>query len=358
MPLILQRGEKLESSHKVDTTYGKGLLHITNHAFVIEIPKKGIIFHRWHRQMAGIEARGLRTIRVKWPEGSQLHEFDFKAWGAKDIVKRVKAKHDYSGNFSTEGGSRVIFDDKQRDEIRKERAKWAEKELKRAEKRLEKEQKLVKKGKIQEVDPELVKDVESWRDMDKHARDAVVNRSMRVPERVPDHLVWHDTWLDGDYFYTFNKAWLDDTREYIKARDSEPDKKTGAYRIPAEYVRFFHGYPYVRGNAFTTPDRYEVGWLVPAMTEEMIDVDMIVMADRPRYRFENKLVIGESGTPAILGHDTDLTYSQNTKFILHMSTLRWLAQHGRLPPQILNEAGIPDDYDADAVGRRVAGLKY
>ncbi|MCE2499176.1 MAG: hypothetical protein J4F28_09400 [Nitrosopumilaceae archaeon] len=241
MAIILQSGEVLESSHKVDTTYGKGLLHITNHAFVIEIHKKGIIFHRWHRQMAGIEARGLRTIRVKWPEGSQMNEFEFKARGNKDIVKRIKEKYDYTSNFSTEGGSRVIFDDKQRDEIRKERAKWAEKELKGAENNLEKEQKLVKKGKIQEADPELVKDVESWRDMDKHARDAVVNRSMRVPERVPDHLVWNDAWLDGNYFYTFNKAWQDDTREYIKARDSEPDKKTGAYRIPAEYVRFFHG---------------------------------------------------------------------------------------------------------------------
>ncbi|MCE2499204.1 MAG: hypothetical protein J4F28_09550 [Nitrosopumilaceae archaeon] len=216
----------------------------------------------------------------------------------------------------------------------------------------------MKKGKIQEVDPELVKDVESWRDMEKHARDAVVNRSMRVPERVPDHLVWHDAWLDGNYFYTFNKAWLDDTSEYTKARDSEPDEKTGAYRIPAEYVRFFHGYPYVRGNAFTTPDRYKMGWLVPTMTEEMLDVDMIIMGYRPRYRFENKIVIGEPRAPSILGHTTDLDYSQNTKFTVHTSTLRWLAKHGRLPPQILAEAGIPDDYDANAVGRRVAGLKY
>ena len=29
-----------------------------------------------------------------------------------------------------------------------------------------------------------------------------------------------------------------------------------------------------------------------------------------------------------------------------------------LPPQILADAGIPDDYDAEAVGRRVAGLEY
>ncbi|MCE2499177.1 MAG: hypothetical protein J4F28_09405 [Nitrosopumilaceae archaeon] len=94
------------------------------------------------------------------------------------------------------------------------------------------------------------------------------------------------------------------------------------------------------------------------MTEEMIDVDMIIMHFRPRHRFENKLVVGEPGAPAILGHDTDLAYSQNARFKVHVSTLRWLAQHGRLPPQILNEAGIPDDYDADAVGRRVAGLEY
>ncbi len=358
MPVMLQHNEEVETQHPVNTMFGKGTLYVTNLGLIVEIHKKGVVFHRWHNQMAGIEAKGLRGIKVRWPEGSQMHEFEFKARGNKDIVKRIKEKYDYTSNFSTEGGSRVIFDDKQREEIRKDRDKWVTKMFKDAEKRLEKEKKLVKKGDLSEPDPELVKDVESWKLMEAEARDAVVNRSMKVPERVPDHLVWHDAWLDGDYFYTYNKAFLDDTRKYVKARDSEVDGKTGAYRIPAEYVRFFHGYPYVRGNAFVTPDRYEMGWFVPTMTEKMVDTDMLVMANRPRYRHENKIVMGEPRAPSILGYTSDLEYSKNAKFKAPMSEILWMSKHGRVPPQVLQMAGIPDNYDAEAVGKRVADLEY
>ena len=358
MPVMLQHNEEVETQHPVNTMYGKGTLLVTNLGLIVEIHKKGIVFHRWHNQMAGIEAKGLRGIKVRWPEGSQMHEFEFKARGNKDIVKRIKEKYDYTNNFSAEGGSRVIFDDKQREEIRRDRSKWVAKMFKDAEKRLEKERKLVKKGDLTEPDPELARNVESWRLMKAEATDAVVNRSVKVPERVPDHLVWHDAWLDGDYFYTFNPAWQDEGREYIKAEDSEVDAKTGAYRIPAEYVRFFHGYPYVRGNAFVTKDRYEIGWFIPTMTEKMIDTEMLVMANRPRHRFENEILMGESGTPAILGYTNDIEYSKNAQFTLHMSEMLWMSKHGRVPVEILNRAGIPDDFDMEAVGRRVADLKY
>ena len=357
MTVVLENGEALESAHKVNTGFGAGTLHVTNRGLIIETKKQGVIFHRWHNQMASIEARGVRTIRVRWPEGSQMREFEFKAWGHKGIVEQIKQKHDYTANFSAEGVSRVMFNDKQREEIRAERVKWAEQMLKKKESKLEKERKLVK-GDLPEVDPELVKDVESWRLVEAEARDAVVNRSVRVPVRVPDHLVWHDAWLDGDYFYTFNKAWLDDSREYIKAQDSEADGKTGAYRIPAEYVRFFHGYPYVRGNAFVTPNRYEVGWFVPTMTEKMLDTDMFVMGNRPRYRHENKIPLKASGTPAILGYTTDHEYSKNAKLKAPMNELLWASKHGYVPAPVLRAAGIPDNYDAEAVGRRVANLKY
>ncbi|MDE0266651.1 MAG: hypothetical protein OXK17_06500 [Thaumarchaeota archaeon] len=357
MPVVLQSGEELEFKHDVNTPFGPGALHVTNHGLIIDVKKGGIVFHRWHNQMAGIEAKGLRGIKVRWPEGSQMHEFEFKAWGSKEIVKRIKQKHDYSNNFSAEGGSRVMFDEKQREEIRKERSKWVARMLKRAEKELDREKKRVKKGEIQEADPELARDVESWKLMGEEAVGAVVNRSMKVPERVPDHLVWHDAWLDGDYFYTFNQAWLDDRREYVKARDSEADEKTGAYRIPAEYVRFFHGYPYVRGNALATPDRFKVGWLVPTMTEEMIDVDMTIMFHRPRYRMENKIMIGES-VPAILGHTTDLEYLNNAKLNTHAGTLRWLHEHGRLDVRIVEMMGFENNFDYETVKRRVADLKY
>ena len=358
MPVILKSGETLEHEHDVSTSYGKGKLYVTSHTLIIEIKKKGLIFHRFHNQMAGIEARGLRTIRVRWPEGSQMHEYDFKAWGAKDIVRRIKNRHDYTNNFSAEGGSRVMFDEKQRAEIRGERVKWAAKMLKDVEKRLSKEEKRVKKKQMPEVDPELAKDVESWRRMADDAGDAAVNRSMQVPERVPDHLVWHDAWLDGDFFYTFNPVWQDPNRKHAKVRDSEKDGKTGAFRIPLEYVRFFHGYPYVRGNAFATPDRFEVGWFIPSMTEEMLDVDMFVMANRPRHRFENEILFGERGAPAILGYTTDLEYLKNSKLGIHMSEIRWMSKHGRVPVDILRRAGIPDDFDRDVVGKRVADLRY
>ena len=58
MAIMLQSGEMLESQHKVSTRFGNGTLHVTNQSLIIEIHKKGIIFHRWHRQMAGIESRG------------------------------------------------------------------------------------------------------------------------------------------------------------------------------------------------------------------------------------------------------------------------------------------------------------
>lgn len=359
MPVILQRGEALESQHKVSTKFGAGTLHVTDKALIIEIKKQGVVFHRLHSQMAGIEARGLRTIRIKWPEGSQLHEFDFKVWGAKEIVKKIKRKYDYEANYLQDGGSRVIFDEKQRDGIRSDRVKWAEKELKRAEKRLDKAAKELKDNKITSGEYEEVeKDTESWRDMAEHAKDVACIRSRRVPESVADHLTWHDAWTDGKYFYTFNVGWQPEDNPYVRARDSEVDGKTGAYRIPAEYVRFFHGYPYVKADAFETPGRYEMGWLIPSMTEEMLDTEMIVMAHRPRHRFENEIMIGEPGTPAILGYNTDLVQAKRYNYSVHESTLRWLAKHGRVPVESLRGLNIPDDFDRDAVGKAVAGLKY
>ncbi|MCE2499175.1 MAG: hypothetical protein J4F28_09395 [Nitrosopumilaceae archaeon] len=288
MPVILQSGEMLESQHKVSTRFGNGTLHVTNQALIIEIKKKGIAFHRWHRQMAGIEARGLRTIKVKWPEGSQMQEFEFKARGNKDIVKRIKAKHDYARNFSADGASRAMFDEKQRESIRNDRAKWAEKELKGAEKRLSKAGKDRKNGKITDEEYADIKaDTESWRDMSEHARSVACVRSLRVPESVADHLVWHDAWTDGNYFYTFCRPWsVPELLARNAVPDGEKDDKTGAYQIPAKHIRFFHGYPYVRGDRLAQVKR-EVGALIPAMTDEMLDDGIIGMCWRPRHKFEN-----------------------------------------------------------------------
>ena len=359
MPVILQKGEVLETQHKVNTKFGGGTLYVTNLGLIIEVKKQGVIFNRWHNQMAGIESRGLRTIRIKWPEGSQIHEFDFKTWDAKEIARRIRQKYDYESNYMQDGGSRVLFNEKQREEIRKSRDRWAGKELKRAEKRLDKAKNDLKNDKItQDEYDEVAKDTESWRDMAEYADKVSCTRSKRVPESVDDHLTWHDAWTDGKYFYTFNRGWQSEGMPYVRARDSEVDEKTGAYRIPAEYVRFFHGYPYVKSNAFETPGRYELGWLVPSMTEEMTDTEMIVMSFRPRYRFENQLLIGESGAPAILGYNTDLEQSKTPQLTIHKSTVLWLSKHGRVPVEALQVCGIPDDFNKETVGRAVADLKY
>lgn len=136
------------------------------------------------------------------------------------------------------------------------------------------------------------------------------------------------------------------------------DEKSGAYRIPAEYVRFFHGYPYVESDAFETPGRYEIGWLIPSMTEEMIDIDMVMMHYRPRHRFEKQMLIGESGAPAILGYNTDLEQSKTPQLTIHKGTVQWLAKHDRVPVEVLQVCGIPDDFNMEIVGKAVAGLKY
>ena len=85
---------------------------------------------------------------------------------------------------------------------------------------------------------------------------------------------------------------------------------------------------------------------------------LIVMHYRPRHRFEKQILIGEPGVPAILGHTTDVSQSKNAEFSIHTSTTQWLAQHGRVPVEILNRAGIPDDFGMDRVGKAVADLKY
>ena len=123
----------MESQHKISTKFGGGMLHVTNRALIIEIKKKGILFHRLHNQMAGIKASGLRKIRLLWPEGSGLFDFEFKVWGAGSIVRAISEKHDYAENYSLDGVTRVIFTEKQRKRARRDREGWAAKQLRGAE---------------------------------------------------------------------------------------------------------------------------------------------------------------------------------------------------------------------------------
>ena len=286
MPIILQRGETMESQHKVSTKFGGGMLHITNRALIIEIKKKGIIFHRFHNQMSGIKARGLRKIKLQWPEGSGLFDFEFKAWGARNIVRAIIEKHDYAKNYSLDGVSRVIFTERRRKEIRDNRERWAAKQIRIAEKR----------GGEQAAD--------AWGRLLLCAHGISCSRSVRIPGRVEDHACWNDSWLGDRYAYTFNHYWVSGRFEKAPVRDGGTDPETGAYRIPIEHVRFFHGYPYVSGDAFVDPV-YEQGFLIPTMLESMIDDEMVVRRYRPRDRLKTGVGLDVVDPASILGYLND-----------------------------------------------------
>jgi len=190
MPIILQRGEIMESQHKISTRFGGGMLHVTNRALIIEIKKKGILFHRLHSQMAGIKAGGIRKIRLLWPEGSGLFDFEFKAWGAGSIVRSISERHDYAKNYSLDGVSRVIFTEKQREKPRKDREGWAATQLRGAEGRGDRQA------------------AEMWKQFMLDVHGVSCSRSVRIPRRAGDHVCWNDAWLDDKYAYTFNRYWL------------------------------------------------------------------------------------------------------------------------------------------------------
>ena len=286
MPIILQRGEIMESQHKISTRFGGGMLHVTNRALIIEIKKKGILFHRLHSQMAGIKAGGIRKIRLLWPEGSGLFDFEFKAWGAGSIVRSISERHDYAKNYSLDGVSRVIFTEKQREKTRKDREGWAARQLRGAEGRGD--------GQAAEL----------WRQFMLDVHGISCSRSVRIPGRVGDHVCWNDSWLDDRYAYTFNRYWLGGRFPKAPVRGGGTDPETGAYRIPVEHVGFFHGYPYVRGDAFADPV-YEQGFLVPTMLESMLDSEIMERRYRPRDRLETGVGMNAVDPIAILGYLND-----------------------------------------------------
>lgn len=279
MPIVLGRDETMEAQHKVSTQYGSGTLHVTSKALIVEIKGRGIVFHRRHDQMASMQAAGRKKIKLTWPEGANLFDFEFKAGGADKIVEEVQRRHPYASNYSNEGIARVIYTDKQRAEIRREREKWAAKKLKKAEGRLDKNK----------SDSELAADAESWRRLLQDGQHALCVRSTRVPPEVPDHLCWNDSWFTEaawpvkSYYYTFNLYWLSGWYPKAPVRDGGLDKETGAYRIPAQYVRFFHGYPYVRGDAFESPI-YKIGYFIPTLVEAALDDKILYLHYRTRER--------------------------------------------------------------------------
>ena len=155
----------------------------------------GILVCMW-TFFCGIKDRAVRTIRVRWPDGSQVHEFDFKAWGARNIVRYIDRKHRYAGNFANDGASRVMHDDAQRAQIREAPPpRRAVKILKRQEKKCAKAAKAHGQHKITDDEYENVRaDAESWRQMALCvcARGVACARLNNVPELVEDHVVWHD----------------------------------------------------------------------------------------------------------------------------------------------------------------------
>lgn len=295
MAIVLGKGETMESQHKVSTRYGSGLLHVTSQALIVEIKKKGTIFYHQHKEMAGIEATGRRKIKLMWPEDTNLFDFEFTVRGANKIVEAIKKNHPYKNNFAQEGITRVIYTDKKRSEIRREREEWGFKKLKKAEKKLGKK-----------LDVELAADVESWRWFLLHNHGAFCVRSTRVPPEIEDRFCWNDSWFAESswpiksYYYTLNDYWINGKSEKAPVRGGGVDRETGAYRIPAEHVRFFHGYPYVKGSAFEDPI-YEKGFFVPTMVDAALDDKIMYLRWRARDLHKNG---GEwpEGLYAILGY--------------------------------------------------------
>ena len=344
MPIILQQGETMESQHRVSTRYGDGTLHVTGRALIVEIKRRGIVFHRYHAQMAGIEARGWRKIRLTWPEGSQLFDFEFKAGRqAGRIVEEIKKSHPYEANYSREGITRVIFTSAQRREIRKRREGWAAGRCGAAQRR----------AKGRRDDPLAAEEAESWRLLLLHNHKAAVVRSVRIPGGVEDHLCWNDSWFAArgwpgkGGFCTFNPYWLSGRYPKSPVRGARPDGQSGAYWIPACHVRFYHGYPYVRGDAFVDPI-YEQGFMLPTMTEAMLDEDMMAKRHRPRERREAGLTLADGRPYSVLGYLTDHreAYSINPKLAgFSPSEFEYVRLRGL----------IPDDEAARGIGCRQPG---
>lgn len=283
VPLILYHNEVTESETEVYTRYGRGTLHVTNLALVIIIRKRGIVFHRWHYQMAGIRARDARRMVVSWPEGGRIFTFEFRVRGADHIVSKIRKNHDYTGNQPA-GKGHVSYTEQRQREIREKRKEWGMTILKSA----------------QEQDTGNTDDVRMWRQFVLDSHKISYSRSTMIPGTIPDHLCWNDSWFDRDY-YTFNRYWLDGTFAKAPIRGAQVDYSTGSYRIPVTSVGFFHGYPYARADAFVNPI-YDMGFLIPTMTEAMLDDQMMAKRFRPRRRHDMGVGLDQVEPPAILGY--------------------------------------------------------
>ena len=89
----------MESQYEVSTRYGDGTLHITSRALIIEIRKKGIVFHCNPAQMAGTGTGRWRKTRLTWPEDGRLPEFEFTAGrAASRIAAKVRRRHPHLAN--------------------------------------------------------------------------------------------------------------------------------------------------------------------------------------------------------------------------------------------------------------------
>ena len=332
MPMILGGGERLESRHRVQCVYGHGTLYVTSWALAIDVTRRGVVFHRAHYQMAGIEATGRKKIKVTWPEeGAQLHEFEFKVGGpaaARDVVEAIRKKHDYAGNCAPGGVTWVPYDDEDRRRVLGRREDWMMDRHKGAEERLagalcEWGGRMGEDGDDDDDDDDgiaaasdhcrrdmergrrevetALDNAEMWRWCMLNAHGIKARRSTRIPAGVPDHLCWNDCWLDewAGAFCTFNNFWTGGRFESALVYGGRTDRETGAYAIPARYVRFFHGMPYVASEGFVKR-RYEIGVFVQTISDDEDDVELMILAFRVRRRRGMKGYGWDGKVPAAL----------------------------------------------------------
>lgn len=290
MTLFVQQGEKINQELRIKSTYGKGTMYVTNLAVNIEIDKKGIVFERLHTQIASIEALSKNKLKITWPEGRQLHSFEFKLDNAQQVAKEMVENNDYEKNFpDLMGVTSVELSDKDKKKIIESRLDIAESMIESTQSSLD--QANLNLNMIASNDPDKQKKIlesaeitkaihdklEMWQKFKDDVSIVFMNRSKKIPKEIDNSNCWNDCWLDIDTkcYVTFNNALdtkaFDEHEEVIKFK--EKNMIPNVYPVPFQFVWFSHGYPMIApfiAEHFDKPPFY-----LPTMTDSMLNDKMI-----------------------------------------------------------------------------------
>jgi len=329
MTLILKSGESLEKELRVKTSFGKGTLYVTTSTIVIEIDKKGIVFERHHEQIASITAPKNNKIKIFWPEGSQLYDFEFKLGDAETHMKEIVEKHNYEENFpDMMGVNSVILSDKEKKKIIEKRIQMANNGLNISLKELDEAN--LKVNMIASDDPNKTKkileavsvtstlqnDVTMWKNYIQDIPNIEINRSKKIPKDIPNHECWNDCWLDrkSDCIVTMNELFrkgrfdgMFDKYEPTK-KFNKTNKVPNVIPIPTTFIEFLNGYPVLKkyaSEALQMPQPY-----FPTFTDNML-TDKIISA---QFGIDIEMNFGVN--PMVTGKPTMYFTSKGSRLIL------------------------------------------